>query len=145
MELARIRTGSQARENQTMDQAFPTIDPMIEPLGNQVLVQMRMPKLKSAGGIVLTAESQDFDSSMVRVARVLAMGPIAYKNRDSFKDWPEGAWVKVGDFVRVPSYAGVDAWRIFLTENDSVQFAMFNDYDMKGRIKGDPLQVVDYV
>lgn len=144
-EVTTIRSGLQGRSLQTIEQAFPDVDPLIDPLGNQVLVQMRRPKLMSAGGIALTEESKDFDSSMVRVAKVIAMGPIAFKNRNEMTPWPEGAWVELGQYVRVPSYAGVDAWRIFYSETESVQFAMFNDYDMKGRIKGDPLAVVDYV
>lgn len=144
-EIATVRTGLQARGKQTLEEAFPEVSALISPLGNQVLVQMRRPKLESAGGIVLTEDSQDTDSSMIRVAKVLELGAIAYKNRDTFLPWPEGSWVKPGDFVRVPSYAGVDSWRIFYTEKHSVMFALFNDYDMKGLIKGDPLQVIDYV
>src|SRR2546423_15007991 len=113
MELATSRHGAQARGSQTMEEAFPAADPLIMPLGNQVLVQMRRPKNMTAGGIALVDESKDFDESMIRVAKVIAVGPIAYKNRNSMQPWPEGAWVKVGDFVRVPTSAGVDAWRIF--------------------------------
>lgn len=142
---ATIRSAGQGRDRQTLEEAWPKVEPLITPLGNQVLVQMRVSKRKSSGGILLPDDTRDTDSSMVRVAKVLAIGPIAYKNRDDQRPWPEGAWVSVGDYVRVPSYAGVDAWRVFYTEKDSVQFGMFNDYDIKGRISGDPLDVVDYV
>lgn len=157
MELATIRHGAQARGSQTLEEAFPVVDALIDPLGNQVLVQMRRPKNATASGIILTDDSKDTDETMIRVAIVRAIGPIAYKKRDSMEPWPEGSWVKVGDFVRVPSYAGIDSWRIFIGLRDQirgghteqvpefVKFAMFNDYDLKGRIKGDPLAVVDYL
>lgn len=156
--LATIRSPSQARASQeSIDAAFPKLDPVCVPLGNQVLVQMRLPKQRSQGGLIIVDEVKDADESMVRVAKVLMLGPIAYKNRDTFKDWPEGAWVKVGDYVRVPSFAGIDAWRMFLREEEQVfrgsvakapvfvKFALFNDYDIKARIEGDPLAVVDYI
>lgn len=157
MELATVRDPAQARASQTLEEAFPEVNPLCAALGNQVLVQMRRAKQRTAGGVILVNESKDMDESMIRVARVLELGPIAYKNRDSFAPWPEGAWVKVGDYVRVPSYAGVDSWRIFLKNEKCiirgeerefpayVKFALFNDYDIKARIKGDPLAVVDYV
>lgn len=157
MELATIRSPAQSRAVQSLEEAFPDVDPLCTALGNQVLVQMRRPKQRSSGGIILVDESKEMDESMIRVAKVIELGPIAYKNRDTQNPWPEGAWVKPGDFVRVPSFAGVDAWRVFLRvetqlikgeERDVpvfVKFALFNDYDIKARIKGDPQAVVDYV
>jgi len=144
-ELATVRSSRQARASQTMEEAFPVVDALIAPLGNMVLVQMRKPKMKTAGGIHLPGESRDFDASMVRVAKVLELGPIAYRNRETKNPWPEGAWVEVGDYVRVPAHAGADSWRVFVSDDEFVVFAFFNDYDMKGRIKGDPLAVIDYV
>lgn len=154
---ATVRSALQAREGQSMEEAFPDVDCLNEPLGNQVIVQMRCAK-KKAGSILLVDESKDFDASMVRVAKVIAIGPVAYKNRETFELWPEGAWVKVGDFVRVPGFAGIDSWRIPHGKHlemrpggrevevpDWVTFVSFNDYDIKTRIKGDPLMIVDYV
>src|ERR1700752_2406547 len=112
MELATIRHGAQARAAQTLEEAFPQVDPLIEALGNQVLVQMRRPKNMTAGGIIVTDDTKDFDESMIRVAKVLALGPIAFHDRKTKELWPEGAWVKVGDFVRIPTYAGVGSWGV---------------------------------
>lgn len=154
MEMATVRSGAQALGRQTMEEAFPEADWRIDPMGNQVIVQMRMPKNKTAGGILLATESKDYDDSMIRVGKIVALGPIAYKSRETMAPWPEGAWVNVGDFVRVPNYAGVDAWRIHVGDVENrhgereplfVKFASFNDYDIKGRIKGDPLAIIDYV
>jgi co-chaperonin GroES (HSP10) len=143
--LATIRPGAARRERQSIEEAFPVVDPLIGPLGNGVIVQMRRPKQRTAGGIIMAAESQDWDASMIRIAKVIAMGPLAYRKRETLEAWPEGAWVKVGDYVRVPAHAGVDGWKIFLNENEWVQFAVFNDYDLKGIVLGDPLDIIDYV
>lgn len=155
--IVTVRSTAQARDRQTMEEAFPNLNPQIEPLGNQVLVQMRCPK-RTSGSILLVDESKDFDASMVRVAKVLALGPCAYKNRETFEYWPEKAWVAEGQFVRVPSFAGIDSWRLpngshkemraggrEVDVPDWVTFVLFNDYDIKGRITGDPLDIVDYV
>lgn len=148
-ELATVRSESAARAAQTIDEAFPEMVSQVMPLGNQVLVQMRVPKLKTSGGIIMPDDSRETDESMIRVAKVIAIGPIAYRKREDITPWPEGAWVAVGDFVRVPSYAGVDAWRQYWGSDHNVpvyvKFALFNDYDIKGKIQGDPLAVVDYI
>lgn len=144
-EVATIRSGLQARAQQTIEEAFPKVDHLMQALGNQVIVQMRRAKNMSSGGILLPDESKDFDVQFVRVAKVLELGPIAYKKREDMIPWPEGAWVKVGDYVRVPSYAGGDSWRVFINEKEFVTFSSFNDYDIKAKIKGNPLDVIDYV
>lgn len=146
--VAAVRPGlAGALAAQTMVEAFPDIDWMMDPLGNAVIVQMRAPKLMSAGGIALPGETTDWDASMLRVGKVVAIGPLAYKNRDTMKDWPEGAWIKIGDFVRVPVHAGTDGWKIYYGDkkSDWVQFSSFNDYDIKNRVRGNPLDIVDYV
>lgn len=151
MEIATVRSQRQALAAQSIEEAFPDVKPLVEALGNQVLVQLRMPKRKTSGGIIVTDDSRETDATMIRVAKVLQVGPLAYRKRETLEAWPEGAWVSVGDYVRVPTFAGVDAWRQFWqvdgeTEKSLfVKFALFNDYDIKGRVRGNPLDVVDYI
>lgn len=154
MEAVIRRPRADDKNRITLEEAFPVVDPLMKPLGSAVLVQMRKAKRVSAGGILLPGETQDWDASKTRVGKVIAMGPLAYKKRDSLEPWPEGAWVKVGDFVRVPLHAGIDGWKISVgvfkdhsgtDRHDWVQFNTFNDHDIKQLIKGDPLDVVDYV
>lgn len=151
-----IKRAKTAHTEQSLDDAFPKVDPLMEPLGNAVLVQMRKPKMKSAGGIVLPGESQDWDAAKTRVGKVIALGPLAYKKRETMQPWPEGAWVKVGDYVRVPIHANTDGWKIsigVIKDNlgrdvpEWVQFSVFNDYDIKQKIAVgvNPLDVVDYI
>lgn len=193
-----------AEEKMSMEEAFPTVDWMVDPLGNNVVVQMKMPK-RTAGGIILTDSDTEFDREKIRVGKVVAMGPLAYKNRDTQEDWPEGAWVKLGDYVRIPAFAHTDRWQIFIKDEAEterrraawrtkcadadarvaelvrnknsadtpltrreekeledlvesrkraaepedvfigVEFATFADFDLKGLVRGDPLDIVDYL
>jgi len=38
---------------------FPVVDPGIQPLGSMVLVQIRSPRKRTSGGIILVAETQE--------------------------------------------------------------------------------------
>ena len=45
---------------QTLDEAFPQVDPMIKPLGARILVQLRAVKEKmSSAGILLPEETKE--------------------------------------------------------------------------------------
>lgn len=90
----------------SIDEAFPPIDAGEIPAGNQVLFQIRQPKLRTAGGLVLDTETRKTDHYNTTVAKVVACGPLAFRNRETGQPWPEGAWCKPGDFVRIPRYQG---------------------------------------
>lgn len=135
------------RSYQTIEDAFPDVDPMHEPFGDRVLVQLRSPAEKTEGGIILTHDSQDTEKWNTQVAKVLAIGPVAFKNRDTLEPWKEGAWCSVGEFVRVPKY-GADRWEVPVPDSPTNKKAIFmfiRDNDLGGRIKGDPLQVIAYI
>jgi co-chaperonin GroES (HSP10) len=108
-------------------------------------VQIRTPKMKSAGGIILTSETKDTEKWNTQVAKVIAMGPLAFRNRDTMQEWKEGAWCGPGDFVRVPKYGG-DRWEV-PTENrdEPAMFVIFNDLDVLGRVTGDPLAIKAFI
>jgi co-chaperonin GroES (HSP10) len=134
--------------DQTMEEAFPVLDPLHEPCGSSVLVQIRSPKTTTKGGIILTGDVQDTIKWNTQIAKVIAVGPVAFRNRVTLEPWPEGAWFKVGDFVRAPKYGG-DRWEVAYTEQDKSEhfalFVLFNDLDIKARVKGDPRQVIAFV
>lgn len=87
-------------------ECFPDIDPGVEVLGDRILVQLRREKTTSKGGIVLVAETRDTLKFNETVAKVIQIGPLAYKNLDDLSDWVEGPWVKVGELVRTIKYGG---------------------------------------
>jgi co-chaperonin GroES (HSP10) len=87
-------------------ECFPEVDPGVEILGDRVLVQLRREKITSKGGILLVDETRQTLRFNETVAKVIDIGPLAYKSPDDLTPWPEGPWVKVGDLVRTIKYGG---------------------------------------
>lgn len=87
-------------------ECFPIVDPGIEVLGDRVLVQLRREKTTSKGGIILVDETTQTIKFNETVAKVIQIGPLAYKNLDDLSPWVEGPWCKVGDLVRTIKYGG---------------------------------------
>lgn len=129
-----------------IEEAFPSVDPGIEIFGSRVLVQIREAKKKTASGLYLVEETKRTDKDNMQVAKVIGVGPLAFHNRDTMKEWPEGSWCKVGEFVRVPKYGG-DRFEVPHPQikEDRVTFAIFNDLDIIGRVTCDPLSVIAFV
>lgn len=126
-----------------LDEAFPPVDPGVEPFGSRVIVQIRTAKSKTAGGIILPEDTQETERWNTQVAKVIAVGSLAFHNRNTMQPWPEGSWCEVGDFVRAPKYGG-DRWSVE-ADGKEVLFVMFNDLDLLGRITGDPLSMKAYI
>jgi co-chaperonin GroES (HSP10) len=129
---------------ETLEQAFPKADPGANPYGNRVLVQLRSPKRTTASGIVLPEEARDYERWMTTIGKVIKCGPLAFKDRDTLKDWPEGMWAKEGDFVRCPKWGG-DRWEIMLGHDVSARFCIYRDHEIIAGIYGDPMSFKDYV
>jgi len=127
-----------------LDEAFPAVNAGVRPYGSRVLVQIRSPKKKSAGGIIIDTGSRDTEKWNTQIAKVIAIGPLAFHNRDTMQPWPEGAWAKVGDYIRVAKYGG-DRWEVPLEENEAALFVMFNDLDLLGEVIGDPLAIRAFI
>ena len=76
------------------------------------------------------------------VAKVLAIGPIAFKHRDTMQPWPEGTWCEVGDYIRVPKWGG-DRWEVAVPNEDPLEdkalFMVLNDHEVIAKLTGDPL------
>ena len=87
-------------------ECFPELDPGIEVAGDRVLVQLRREKTTSKGGIILVDETKATLRFNETVAKVIQIGPLAYKSPDTLEPWPEGPWCKVGDLVRTIKYGG---------------------------------------
>jgi co-chaperonin GroES (HSP10) len=127
-----------------LKEAFPEADPGVQPFGSRVLVQIRNPKQRTASGIILDSGSRDTEKWNTQAAKVVSVGPLAFKNRNSLEPWPEGNWCTAGEFVRVPKYGG-DRWENILPNGDSALFVIFNDLDIIGRVTGDPLAMKAFI
>jgi len=131
----------------SIDQAFPEVDPGLIPFGSRVLVQKRSPRTVTKGGIIISDDTQETEFWNTQVAKVITLGPVAFKNRDTLEVWPEKEWCEVGAYVRVPKYGG-DTWFVDLPEETGMEkacFVLFNDLDLIGQITCDPMDVIAYL
>jgi co-chaperonin GroES (HSP10) len=128
----------------SIEEAFPSIDAGVKPFGSRVLCQIRLAKKKTRGGIILTGDTKDTETWNTQVARVVAVGDLAFKNRNTQEPWPEGSWAHPGDFVRVPKYGG-DKWTVKIDDDQEVIFVILNDLDLIGAVTGDPLAMKSFV
>jgi len=136
-------------KEQTLEEAFPTIDPLMSPYGARVLVQLRAVKEKvTESGIYIPEETKETEKWNTQIGKVIAIGPIAFKNRDNSEPWPEGAWAQVGDFVRVPKWGG-DRWEIEFVDEKNIEgrvlFTFFNDHELIGKVTGDPREIKAFI
>lgn len=129
---------------QDMSSAFPTLNPDCVPLGNRVMVQVRRTSNMTKSGLLLVEETKETVKWNAQVARVHALGPIAFKNRDSGEEWPEGMWVQPGDFVRIPRWGG-DRIEVPVKGGEPVVFVCFNDHEIISKLTGDPLAMKTYI
>lgn len=140
-----------------IEEAFPNVDSQHMPCGEFVLLQVRAAKGITGGGIILSDESKAVERDNTQVAKVIAVGPVAFHNRTTSEPWACGPWYKVGDFVRIPRYGG-DRWHLTHERKEpekkkggivipskslsiEVEFALFRDTDIRSVITGDPLRV----
>jgi co-chaperonin GroES (HSP10) len=90
---------------------FPAVDPGIKLKGNRIVVQLRKAKDVSKGGIILVSDTKATEKWNEVIAKVVSIGPLAYRDLSTLEPWPEGAWVQLGDLVRVIKYGG-DRWAV---------------------------------
>ena len=123
--------------------AFPSVDPGAKPLGGRILVQLRRTKKKAtSAGIILVEETKETEKWQNMVAKVVEIGPLAFKHRDTMQAWPEGSWCAVGDYIRVPKWGG-DRWEVKVPGDDDFEdpalFMVLNDHEVIAKLTGDPL------
>jgi co-chaperonin GroES (HSP10) len=127
----------------SLDDAFPDVDCGIKPLGSRVIVQIRKSKQQTKSGLYIPEEVRKTEASNTQVAKVVAIGALAYCNRNTMEQWPEGAWCSIGEFVRSPKYGG-DRWTV-THDDEEVEFVMFNDLDILGKVTGDPRKIRAFI
>jgi co-chaperonin GroES (HSP10) len=116
---------------------FPLVDPGIVPFGSRVLVQVRRVRTRRKSGLYMTKEATDTQMDNTCVAKVLAVGPLAYRNRNSMETWAEGNWCEAGEYVFVPKYGGLRWERAYKVDDDyidKIQFAIFDDLNIVGGV-----------
>lgn len=85
----------------------PDPSPLPRVPGVGILVRPVPIRRKSAGGILLPDTFREDREYLNTVARVLALGELAFKDEDIYKT---GAWVKPGDYIVYAKFAGQKFW-----------------------------------
>ena len=129
--------------------AFPSVDPGAKPLGGRILVQLRRTKKKAtSAGIILVEETKESEKWNNMVAKVIEIGPLAFKNRDTMQGWPEGSWCAVGDYIRVPKWGG-DRWEVKVPGEDDIEdpalFMILNDHEIIAKVTCSPLEMRAFI
>ena len=134
----------------SIHEAWPDIEPFCDPLGSLILVQMRLPPLQLTGAFEVSQDDRMTERDNCQIGKVIAVGPLAFRHRDSGQLWPEGAWCGVGDFVIVPKYQGErtrtkhkrtqtyythDGTERTRPVEDDLEQVLFKDLAMLGKIK----------
>ena len=132
-----------AGDSAELQDAFPAVDPGAKPLGARVLVQLRRTKDRSSkSGIILVKETKEAEKWNNMVAKVIELGPLAFKKRDTMEPWPEGSWCEVGDYIRVPKWGG-DRWEVPVPGEDAMEekalFMILNDHEVIAKVTCNPL------
>lgn len=130
-----------------LDWAFPDVKPGQAPFGGRVIIQLRRIR-KTSGRIIIVDETKENEKWNNMIGKVVAIGPLAFKNRDTMQPWAEGAWAELGEFVRVPRWGG-DRWERKVPGADAneepVLFMTINDHELISRVTDDPLSFKTYV
>jgi co-chaperonin GroES (HSP10) len=137
-------TQPEASYEAALQEAFPAVEPGAVPVGGRILVQWRATRnTVTSSGIVLVEETKETEKWNNQVAKVIAIGPLAFKKRDTLEPWPEGNWIEVGDYVRMPKWGG-DRWEVAYGDpslGETALFSVFNDHEVIAKVTMDPLKV----
>jgi len=115
-----------------LERFFPDVDPRYEPLGNLVVVQGMHIEEETAGVIILPEEVRVQEAYDVQIGKVVALGPLAFRDKETLEIWKEGLWANVGDLVYV-TRSGDRIPRII--NGIKYNFILLSDNDFKVKIK----------
>ena len=129
----------------TLEDAFPAVNPGVQPLGTRVLVQLRTVRTKTASGIVLVDDTKQFNKVTTQLGKVVNIGPIAFRNRENGQLWPEGVWARPGDFIRLPKYGGDRFERKIPGTDDTALFCLFQDHEIIAKVDPEAFEELDEI
>lgn len=128
-----------------LSEAFPEVVPGLHPLGTRVLVQLRTVREKTQSGIVLVEDTKSFNKANTQLGRVVIVGPIAFRNRETGQLWPEGVWARPGDYVRLPKYGGDRFERKIHGTDETAVFCLFSDHEIIAKIDPEAFEELDEI
>ena len=125
--------------------AFPDVQPGMFPLGARVLIQLRTVRTQTASGIALVEDTRDFNKANTQLGRIVSLGPIAFRNRETGQLWREGVWAQPGDFVRIPKWGGDRFERKIEGTSDKALFCIFSDHEIIAKVDPSAFEEIDEV
>ena len=123
---------------------FPDVNPGIVPFGTDVMIQLRTVSMKTKSGLILVEETRDFNRENTMVGRIVKIGQLAFRNRETGELWPEGVWADVGSLVLVPHFGGFTFERLLPESDEKIRFCIFKDYDLRGGFDPDFDSIEDF-
>jgi co-chaperonin GroES (HSP10) len=129
----------------SLQEAFPDVNPGVMPLGTRVLVQLRTVRSKTASGLILVDDTKQFNKVTTQLGRVVQIGPIAFRNRETGQLWPEGVWAQPGHLVRIPKYGGDRFERKIPGTEDTALFCLFSDHEIIARVDPGAFEELDEI
>jgi co-chaperonin GroES (HSP10) len=111
-------------------------DSGLTPLEFFVLVELDPQEKKTAGGIILTENTQERDELAVQEGTLVAISPHAFSYAE---DWPEGSKPEVGQRVLFKRYAGTSGGIHRKTVNGvERRWRLMNDKELIAIIESEP-------
>ena len=108
------------------------------PLNWKVLIQPHQVQMKTKGGLHLPSVSKDNEEYLTAHGRVVSMGELAFRDRDTGEKWKMSTTPVVGKRVTYGKYAGQK-----VTVN-GVRFLLLNDDELTS-ILPDDVEITSYV
>ena len=108
------------------------------PLNWKVLIQPHQVQMKTKGGLHLPSVSKDNEEYLTAHGRVVSMGELAFRDRDTGEKWKMSTTPVVGNRVTYGKYAGQK-----ITVN-GVRFLLLNDDELTS-ILPDDVEITSYV
>jgi len=108
-----------------------------EPRGFKLLIEKPKPKDKTDGGILLPDQAIEAENYLSICAKLIAVGPLAWRDRETGERWKGGAWAEIGDWIIVPKFTQ------FRMEIDDKEYRFINDDEIIA-VVSDPTAIKVY-
>jgi len=128
LESGRGSAEDQLAAQEKLDLFADEISDWFRPCGYKLLVYIPYLMAKMESSLVMPAESRALYQSASICARVLAMGPQAYRDATRF---PDGPWCELGDLILMRAYSGTR----FKRHGYPFEYALINDDAVDGVMK----------
>ena len=128
-----------------LETAFPQIDPGVIPLGARVIIQLRTVRSRTESGLILVDDTKTFNKANTQLGKLISIGPIAFRNRDTGQLWREGVWAHPGDLIRVPKWGGDRFERKIPGTEDTAIFCIFSHHEIIAKINPEVFTEIDEV